>query len=203
MSSRLFGLRNWTALGAFLSLGITGCPTVQSTGLPGSVTIELPDGTTVDAEQGSGAPSLANSKWQFFRTAGEAQSLAFITVNFGPGGSLDSFEENTIAREIFGSRIRFDGQRHDTGQQGVQYAAVTFGAETADASGFAFEGRLTAFAAGIKAATATASATAEYDPNDPDTVFGTFSFSTHVTITTIPGGNSSDEFPFEGRRVIE
>ena len=202
MWSRIILFRNGVALAALLSMGILGCPSSQSA-LPGSLTIDLPDGTSVVVERGSGAPSLANSHWQFFRVANNAQSQAFVTIGFGPDGELESFEENTIAPEIFGDTILFDGQRHSTTQQGVEYAAATYGAETADAGGFAFEGRLTGFFSGFQAATATATASADYDPGDPDTVRGTFSFSTRVTITSIPEANMDDEFPFEGRRVIE
>lgn len=161
------------------------------------MTIELPDGTIIEAEQGDGVTSLANSNWQFFR-AGATQ--AFVTVTFGPDGNLESFEDNTIAQEIFGDTIQFDGQRHSTAQQGLQYAAATYGAETDDATSFAFEGRLSVFFAGIKAATATATATATYDPDDHDTVEGTFTFSVNVTIPQIPD-IPDDEFDFVGRRV--
>src|SRR3989304_4098588 len=145
MSSRMVCLRNGMVVTASLCLSLVGCGS-GSTGLPDTVTIELPDGTTVEAAQGTGAPSLGNSRWEFFRSSNPAQSIAFVTINFGPDGNLESFEENTIAREIFGDTIHFDGQRHNTAQKGLQYAAATVGAETADAGGFAFEGRLTAFA---------------------------------------------------------
>jgi hypothetical protein len=201
MSSWIISLRNVTVFAASVSLSLVGCGSVGGTGLPETVTIELPDGTTVEAEQGAGAPSLANSQWQFFRTAGSAQALPFVTVIFGPDGELESFEDNTIAQEIFGDTILFDGARHNTAQKGLQYAAATFGAETADASGFTFEGRLTALAAGIEAATATATATATYEADDPDTVVGTFTFSTRVSIAAISNGNTDDEFTFVGRRV--
>ena len=202
MLSWLVSLRNGIIFAASLSLSVMGCGS-RSTGLPESVTLELPDGTTVEAEQGDGVPSLANSQWEFFRSSSSAQSIAFVTINFGPDGNLESFEENTIAQEIFGDTIQFDGQRHNTAQKGLQYAAATFGAETADAGGFAFEGRLTAFAAGFEAARATATATATFDPDDPDTIEGTFTFSTRVTITSIPEGDMDDEFAFVGRRVTD
>ena len=41
--------------------------------LPSSVTIELPDGTSVKADDSSGAASLANSSWRFYRTAENLQ----------------------------------------------------------------------------------------------------------------------------------
>jgi hypothetical protein len=188
---------------ASLVLSLAGCGSAQRSGLPETVTIELPDGTTVEADQGAGAPSLADSRWEFFHTSSSAQGIAFVTITFGAEGNLESFEDNTIAPEIFGDTIVFDGQRHSTAQQGLQYAAATFGAETADATGFAFEGRLTAFAAGIQAAKGTATASATYDPDDPDTVVGTFTFSTRVTIASIPDANMDDEFAFVGHRLTE
>lgn len=200
MSSWIVSLRSVTVFAASLSLSLVGCWSVPSTGLPGTMTLVLPDGTTVDVGQGSGAPSLADSRWQFFRAPLSAQALV-ATVSFGPDGELVSFEDNTIAPEIFGNTIRFDGQRHNTAQQGLEYAAATFGAETGDASGFTFEGHLTAFFFGIQAGNGTATATASYVAGDPDTVEGTFTFSTHVTIASIPGGNTTDTFDFVGRRV--
>ena len=170
-------------------------------GLPESVTVQLPDGTEVDATLGSGVISLADTSWQLSRTSSNAQGAAFVTIQFGPEGELARFEESTIASSIFGTTLIFDGARHNTTQAGLQYAAATFGAETADASGFAFEGRVTAFAAGLEAASATASAQAEFDPDDPDTIRGTFTFSSRVTLLSIPEGNVDDEFTFIGRRV--
>jgi hypothetical protein len=203
MSSRRVCFRNGLVFTASLGLSLAGCGSGQRSGLPETVTVELPDGTSVEVEQGAGVASLANSRWEFFHTSSSAQALAFVTIIFGPEGNLESFENNTIASEIFGDTIVFDGQRHSTTQQGLKYAAATFGAETADATGFAFEGRLTAFAAGIQAANGTATASATYDPNDPDTVVGTFTFSTRVTIASIPDANMDDEFAFVGHRVTE
>ena len=189
------------ALLIFLALALlVGCG-ATATSLPSVVTVELPDGSTVEADQGSGVPSLEDSKWEFFRTAGNLQGAAFVTVVFDDDGALSRFENNTIASEIFGNTILFDGKRHNTTRQGLQYAAATYGAETADASGFAFEGHLEAFAGGLSAANATAIASAEFDPNDPDIVRGTFSFSSRVTLLNIPEGDQDDEFSFFGRRV--
>jgi len=201
MSSQFVGLRQGLVAAACLSFSFVGCGSSASTDLPKTVTLELLDGTIIEVEQGAGAASLANSQWQFFQTSPSAQALAFVTVNFGPEGNLKSFENNTIAQEIFGDTIVFDGQRHNTTQQGLQYAAATFGAETGDATGFTFEGRLAAFAAGIEVATATATTTAAYDANDPDTVEGTFTFSSRVTISSIPDGDTDFAFTFVGRRV--
>jgi hypothetical protein len=203
MPDRLVVLRHGMVVAACLLISLIGCGSANRSGLPESVTLELLDGTIIEVEQGAGAASLANSQWQLFRTSPSAQSLAFVTINFGPEGNLESFENNTLAQEIFGDTILFDGQRHNTSQQALQYAAATFGAETDDATGFTFEGRLAAFAAGIQVATATATTTASYDPNDPDTVEGTFTFSSRATISSIPNGNTDFEFTFVGRRVTD
>lgn len=192
------------AAGTFTVAVLAGCGSSGGPGtLPSTITLELPDGTSVEVEQGGGAASLANSSWRFFRTTSSGQSLAFATVSFGSEGNLERFDNNTFASEIFGDSIVFDGAIHATTQQGLSYSAATFGAETSDATGFTFEGRLSAFAAGIPAANATAAATASYDADDPDTVIGTFTFSSHVTIASIPGGDVEDEFPFVGRRVTD
>lgn len=172
-------------------------------GLPSEVTIELPDGTEVSTTLGSGVISLADTTWDFYRVANTGQGIAFVRVQFGSQGELAMFENNTIASSIFGDTIIFDGQRHNTSQVGLQYAAATFGAETADATGFTFEARLTGFAAGLEAATATATAVAEFDPDDPDTVMGTFTFTSRVTLLDIPEGNIDDEFSFVGQRVVD
>src|SRR3990172_6122225 len=129
MLNRLVGLCSGLIVAICLSISFIGCGSGNRTGLPKSVTLELLDGTIIEVEQGAGAASLANSQWQFFRTSPSAQAIAFVTVNFGPDGNLESFENNTIAQEIFGDTILFDGQRHNTTQQGLQYAAATFGAE--------------------------------------------------------------------------
>ncbi len=202
MAHRMLRIGMLSVIPAFALIVLIGCGS-QNAGLPTSVTVELPDGTTAEAEQGAGIPSLADSVWQFYRTAGAAQSLAFLTITFGPDGSLEGFEDNTIAPEIFGSSIRFDGRRHETNQKGLQYAASTYGAETPDGTGFAFEGRLTAFAVSIPAGYATANATGTFNPDDPDTMTGTFSYSTRVTLVSIPEANTDDEFAFIAHRVVE
>lgn len=184
----------------FALLVIGGC---GGNKLPQTTTIELPDGTTQEATLGSGVVSFANSRWQFFQTSPTAQSAAFATIRFGPNGELEAFEDNTIASNIFGNTIIFDGERHPTNQQGLTYEAGTFGAATADARGFAFEGAVTAFAAGIQAASATASAQGEFQNDDINTVHGTFEFSSRVTLLDIPEGNIDMSFEFIGQRVQE
>lgn len=172
-------------------------------GLPDAVTIELPDGTQVDATLGAGVASLSDSKWEFFQDLGNGQTLPFIVIAFGPNGELLRFENNTIASEIFGDEIIFDGSLHPTTQASVDYAAATYGAETADATGFAFEGHLTAFAVGFTAATATATAQGTFDADDPDTMRGTFSFSTRINVPGVPNGNTDDSFQFVAHRLTE
>ncbi len=54
---------------AFAFLALTGCGLGGGNDLPPSVTVELPDGTTVEADKGDGVPSLKNSTWDFSRTA--------------------------------------------------------------------------------------------------------------------------------------
>lgn len=181
---------------------MTGCG-LAGDSLPSSVPVTLPDGSTVTADLGSGVPSLADTAWDVFRVAENAQSVSFVRIRFGPDGNLDGFEDNPFAREIFGATIYFDGARHSTTQQGLEYAAAAYAAETADSTGFTFEGRLKAFAAGLEAGHATATATGEFDSDDPDIIHGTFAFSTRITLLNIPEANQDDEFPYMGRRVVD
>ncbi|MBI1827763.1 MAG: hypothetical protein HY287_07745 [Planctomycetes bacterium] len=190
-------------LAAAFLCGLFGCGSVGNNGLPNTVTVNLPDGTQVQAALGEGVPSLASSKWDFYQDLSTGQTLPFITINFGPNGELDRFENNTIANQIFGDVILFDGQQHPTAQQAISYAAATYGAETSDASGFAFEGHLTAFAVGFTAATATATASGTFDAADPNTMHGTFSFTTQVNVPGIQDGNMDESFNFVATRVAE
>jgi len=185
----------------FLLPPAAGCGAGRSD-VPGAVTVTLPDGTEQRVTLGSGVLSLADSEWDFFAVADNAQAAPFLRGRFNDNGSLRSFENNTLAQEVFGSRIVFDGQRHSTNQFGLEYTAAAYGAETEDGTGFAFEGRFTAFAAGvIEAAHGTAAATGTYDPDDANTVRGTFSYSVRVTIDLVPNGNQNDEFSFVAHRV--
>jgi len=187
----------------FCSILISGYGCGAGTALPDTVSVTLPDNTVVEVGEGSGAPSLANSKWQFVRTAGNAQGAVFAVIRFGPNGELEAFEENTLATNILGDEVVFDNTRRATKQAGLSYAAATYGAETSDQSGFTFEGRFTAFAAGIVAGDGSASATATYDENDKSVVFGKFTFSTRVTLIDMPEANMDDEFDFTGTRTAE
>jgi hypothetical protein len=203
MLHRNFGFGPAVALLGVALLTLTGCFS-RGNSLPSTIIVELPDGTTVEVEQGDGVPSLADSSWDFFRTAAEAQGISFVTIVFGAEGNLQTFENNTIASQIFGSTILFDGERHDTSQAGFEYAATTFGAGMADGTGFSFEGRVTAFYAGLKVGEGEASATGTFDPDDPDVLTGTFYYTTEVTLPfPIEGADQEDEFPFIARRVVE
>jgi hypothetical protein len=189
-----------SALALGLGSAMIGCGG-RGSGLPDEVTVELPDGTSQTVSLGAGVPSLANSTWEFFESLDAGQATAFLVIAFGPEGTLERFDGNTIAPEVFGNVIVFDGERHATQQPGLSYAAATYGAETSDATGFAFQGRLTAFAAGFTAAQATAIASGTFDPADENLMRGTFSIHTEITITDIPGGNVDEAFNFVARRV--
>lgn len=171
--------------------------------VPDSATIELPDGTTQVVTLGAGVPSLANSTWEFYATASTAQSAPFLVISFGDNGNLERFDDNTISPEVFGDTIYFDGARHSTNQQGVSYEAGTYGAETSDATGFAFEGVLTAFAAGIKVAEADAGASGEFDAGDPNEMRGTFSIQMEVTANFLPPSSMDETFGFVAYRIEE
>jgi hypothetical protein len=167
------------------------------------VSVELPDGTTVTADKGAGAPALANTTWNFYRGSATAQRAVFLTIAFGDDGNLERFDNNTLASQIFGDTIVFDGARHNTNQPGVTYSAATYGAQTADATGFTFAGRFTGFAAGFQAANGQASATGTFDPDDPSMMRGVFYFKTEVTLIDLPEGNQEDEFNFTAELVTE
>jgi hypothetical protein len=180
-----------------------GCGSTKSD-VPRAVTVTLPDGTEQRVTQGSGIITLADTQWDLYAVAGNAQSAPFITLRFGSSGKLTRFNNNTIAPDIFGSTIYFDGERHATRQSGLEYTAATYGAETEDSTGVAFEGRMTAFAAGfVEAARVIASASGTFDPDDPDVLRGEFSYSSRVTIASIPNGNQSDSFNFVAYRVTD
>ncbi len=193
------GLLVLPTLICLVSPGCAGKPPV-----PNSVDVVLPDGTTVTATLGSGVISLADSVWAFCRNVNSPDCLnPFVVIRFSSTGSLEAFEDNTIASAIFGDTILFDGKTHNTAQPSLQYVAATFGAETSDSSGFTFEGRLTALAAGFEAAKATATATAEFDPVDSELVYGTFTSTSEILLfpELFPDGNIDDSFPFVGRRL--
>ena len=208
MRTRVLSMGNLIVLMAIVPLITFGCS--GGTGLPATVTVELPDGTEVQTTMGSGVLSFADSSWQFYRTGGgSAQGLPFVVVRFGPNGELEAFENNTLAAEIFGAELLFDGQRHDTTQEGLQYAAATYGAETADAHGFVFVGNLNAFVPVIgEVATATAAASGEFDGDDIDTVRGTFEFESQVTNNVfglVPEEyvHMQETIDFIGHRVVD
>lgn len=173
-----------TNLFRFLTLGltcvffgsVTGCGSQRSS-LPATVVVELPDGTSVSVEQGSGVPSLANSAWELIGANGQA----FVIIRFGPNGELTKFDDNTIASDILGTTLLFDGESHDTGVPPVQYTAVTFGAQTSTGTGFGFQGLLSASVPIIgSVGTGETSATGTFSANDPNVMTGTFTYSFEV-----------------------
>ena len=201
MSCRMVHVAGFlTVLGLFAFM-LAGCS--QSGTLPSTVLVDLPDGTSVEVEEGAGVASLADTTWRFFRSTGAAQGLPFLTISFGPEGNLEGFADNTIAPQIFGSEILFDGEKHETAMSGVSYAASTYGAETVDGSGFAFAGRMTAWYGPIVVGDATATATGTFDPDDPNTMTGTFAFTTELTFFEIPEAELDEEFFFVAHKVVE
>jgi len=193
-------------LSAMFVFSLIGCAKPNGA-VPDTVLVELPDGTTATATLGAGVASLADSTWEFYVTGqvnpAPAQATPFVVISFGPAGELTRFEHNTFASEIFGDTIYFDGQQHNTSQTGLSYTAGTYGAETSDATGFAFVGRLTAFAAGFNAANATATASGTFDANDPNTLTGEFSFSVVITIPSVPQTNTDAAFSYIAHRVVQ
>jgi len=192
-------------LGAFAVISLLGC-SGSATGLPESVTVALPDGTQAEATLGAGVLALADTTWEFTRVyaGGTLGGTPFIRVTFGPEGELTSFEDNTIATELFGDTILFDGAMHATSQEGVSYTAGTFGAATSDATGFAFVGEINAFAAVLgKVATATVTARGEFDADDPNIMSGTFMFEGEVLVEVpgVPADSFADQFDYVARRV--
>ena len=207
MLERILRTAGFVVLPAFALLLSVGC---GGTGLPDTLTVELPDGTQEEVTLGSGVISFADSSWQFYRGVGNsAQGVPFVIIRFGPNGELAAFENNTIASQIFGSDILFDGERHDTTQASLQYAAATYGAETADAHGFAFEGLLAAYVPVLgEVAHATASAVGEFDGDDINTIVGTFEFVSDVTTNAfnlVPKEyvHMEEAFDFIGQRIEE
>lgn len=99
--------------------------------------------------------------------------------------------------------ILFDGEKHETAMSRVAYAASTYGAETVDGSGFVFAGRMTAWYGPIVVGEATATATATFDPDDPNTMTGTFAFTTELTFFEIPEAEIDEEFFFVAHKVVE
>ncbi len=192
------------AIVVFTFIALSGCSSRGST-LPSTVIVELSDGTSVEAEAGSGAASLADSVWEFRNAAG----AAFVTIRFGPNGNVEAFENNTIAQEFLGSTVVFDGQRHDTDVQLLEYAAATYGAQTADEMGFSFQGQMAVFAPILgKVAWGQADSIGERDPDDPNIMTGDFSFSFTVSPNLpVPVPISEDDlsgaFPFTAHRVVE
>lgn len=163
---------------------------------PETLPLELLDSTVIDATLGGGAPSLANSEWVFYRrNANGDRGALLLRIPFGPEGNLVSFEDNTLATQVFGQTIILDGQKHDTAQEGLSYAAATYGGESE--SGLGFAAQLTAYYSVLQVAEGEASAIGEF--LDEDTIVGTFSFNVEVSdlAESFVGSDMSQEDEFE------
>jgi len=205
MSNRNLTSRLTFVLSILVLTALSGC-TGRATSLPESVIVTLPDGTQTEATLGAGVLALADTRWEFKQVyaGGQESATPFVTVVFGTNGELTAFENNTIATEIFGDTILFDGKRHETTQPGVTYTAGTFGAETSDANGFTFVGELNAYATVLgKVATATATADGTFDLTDPNTMTGTFAYDSEVLVDLpgVPADSFTDEFAYIAHRV--
>lgn len=199
-SLRVFYMTGHLVLIVVAIFAVSGCSPAT---LPATVIVDLPDGTSVEVEEGAGVASLANTSWRFMRATGAAQGLPFLTISFGPQGNLERFGDNTIAPQIFGSEILFDGKKHATAMSGVSYAASTYGAETVDGSGFTFASRMTAWFGPVIVGEATATATGIFDPDDPNTMTGTFAFTTELAFFEMPEAELDEEFFFAADKVVE
>lgn len=139
---------------------------------PVEETLTLPDGTEVTVGQDDGAVSLANSRWEL-RNGG----TPFVTIVFDAGGNLTTFVDFTLASDVLGSELILDNKKHPTGITGVEYSAITFEAETADGMGFTFRTLISASVPIFgEIASATATATSQLDPGDPNIMTGDFVF---------------------------
>lgn len=183
---------------ALCSVGLLLLAGCSGGGLPSSIELELPDGTVVSAEQGSGVPSLAEKSIVVYRLVGDnRQTTPALILELNENGSIESIADNTLAADVFGDELILDGARHNTTQSGLTYAAATYGAEDTT-GGLAFEMRLQAYFAGLSAAHGFANATGEYV--DEDTIEGTFTFVSEVTLLAnspiAEQGNQNDTFEF-------
>jgi len=163
---------------------------------PETVQLELLDSTLIDATLGGGAPSLANSEWAFYRLNPDgSRGALLLRIPFGPEGNLISFEDNTLATEVFGQTIILDGQKHDTAQDGLSYAAATYGGESE--SGLGFAAQLTAYYSAFQVADGEAAAIGEFV--NENVIVGTFSFSVEVSdlAESFVGGDMNQEDEFE------
>ena len=148
---------------------------------PETETLTLPDGTVVTVGQDDGAVSLADSRWEL-RNGG----TPFVTFVFDDGGNLTTFTDFTLASDLLGSELILDGKKHSTGLPLVEYSAITFEAETDDGTGFTFVTLISAFAPIIgEIASATATATSQLDPDDPDIMTGDFVFDVTFDIPSL------------------
>lgn len=112
----------------------TGC---QDNALPGSLTLDWPDGMEFEAPLGSGAASLANSTWDIFPgpVLGPAP-IAIARVSFGANGEVVSFEAaptfvGSIPTDLPGvtTSLLADGVPHEL-LPGVAYIGGAYGGQS-------------------------------------------------------------------------
>lgn len=193
-------MRNKAILGAvvlgvslMLTTLVVGCGAAGAP-LSESLTVTLPDGSSADAQLGKGPESLANKKLTIQRSSSSGQSFTFLSIVFNEDGGIEEFNENQLARQIFGDRIILDGKEYPTAQQGLTYSGGVYGAGTEDGEGIVFEARINAYAARLLAARATASVTGTWV--DDTTLTGTLEYSSETTLIDIPEANIKDSFDF-------
>jgi hypothetical protein len=179
------------AIGGLL---MAGCGSITNA-LPETTEVLLPDGTQATAARGEGPKELAGKQLSLRAIAPSAgQSANFLRLVMNSRGGISSFEDNTIAPEIFGTRIILDGRQHPTLQPGLSYSGAVYGAVSTDGKTFTFQARIQAFAAGLLAATAEANVQAEFI--DAETVGGVFEYKTQVTLADIPNGDQAGTIEF-------
>lgn len=178
---------------ACLVLG--GC---GGTAVPRSTQLTLPDDTVIDAQIGSGAPSLANTEWLLFRTSDD---LFMMRIEFDENGALIQLTDNRIVGEdVFGDAIIMDGRSYPTNIDGLSYFAATYGVE--NESGFSFQVRAQATMAGLTVGTGDAFAVGRVE--EDGIMRGRFGFRTNATgiaASVLPDAispNTREEFDFYG-----
>lgn len=188
-----------SALSLVALIALTGCGFG-----PQTFAFELPDGTILIVPSRSGPESLANSAWALIDAA---TGTTIVTIRFGPAGNIERFENNTIAQDVLGSTLIFDGRRHDTSIPLVEYEAVAFGAPIS-ATGFVFHAEMTALAPLVgEVASGVADVSGEVDP-ETDIMMGTLSFEFELSslasrFVDVPEESLTGEFVFTATRVVE
>jgi hypothetical protein len=177
---------------------IVGC---GDPGVPESMMLQLPDGSTVEADLGSGAATLANSTWQFVNATDTGSETLALTLSFGDDGELLGVADSPLLQPLFGDAIQLDGKRHATRQAGVQNAAGAYTTESEDGEEVAIGGLAIAYVAGIEGGKANVLAFATFDEGGTDILRGHVAFSTRVTLLEIEGADVNESLNFIGFRV--